>query len=66
MKLHVNGEILELSHSQTIKDVLKCIGLDNKPVVVELNERAIFPRDYAEKVVNDGDRLEIVTIAAGG
>jgi len=66
MKLQVNGEILELSHSQTIKDVLVCIGLDNKPVVVELNERAIFPRDYAETVVNDGDRLEIVTIAAGG
>ena len=66
MKLHVNGEIIELSHSKTIKDTLEYLGFDNKPVVVELNERAIFPRDYAETVLYDGDRLEIVTIAAGG
>jgi sulfur carrier protein ThiS len=34
--------------------------------VVELNEEAIFPRDYPTARIDDGARVEIVTLAAGG
>ena len=39
------------------------VGLD---VVVELDEQAVFPRDYPSILIQDGARVEIVTLAAGG
>ena len=50
----------------TVSDLLESIGFGGKPVVVELNEQAVFPRDYPSVRVEDGARIEIVTLAAGG
>ncbi len=46
--------------------LLESLGLAGKPVVAELNEQAVFPRDYPHTLVEPGARLEIVTLAAGG
>jgi sulfur carrier protein len=46
--------------------LLDLIGLGDKPVVVELNEQAVFPRDYAQTHVENGARIELVMLAAGG
>lgn len=46
--------------------LLASLGLADKPVVVELNAHAVFPRDYSQTLVAAGARLEIVTLAAGG
>lgn len=50
----------------TVAELLASVGLGGKPVVVELDERAIFPREFEQTVVNDGARVEVVTLAAGG
>ena len=50
----------------SVSDLLESIGFGGKPVVVELDEQAIFPRDYSGVRVEAGARFEIVTLAAGG
>lgn len=50
----------------TITGLLASLGLADKPVVVEHNKVALFPRDYDTTVLGDDDSLEIITIAAGG
>lgn len=50
----------------SLERLLESIGLAGKPVVVELNEQAVFPRDYSGTLVENGARVEIVTLAAGG
>jgi sulfur carrier protein len=50
----------------SLERLLESIGLAGKPVVVELNEQAVFPRDYSGTLVENGARIEIVTLAAGG
>jgi thiamine biosynthesis protein ThiS len=50
----------------SLERLLESIGLAGKPVVVELNEQAVFPRDYPGTLVENGARIEIVTLAAGG
>lgn len=50
----------------SLERLLESIGLAGKPVVVELNEQAVFPRDYSGTLVEEGARVEIVTLAAGG
>lgn len=50
----------------SVSQLLESIGLGDKPCVVERNQQALFPREYDKTKVQNKDRLEIITIAAGG
>lgn len=64
--IRLNGSPREIPSAMTLDSLLAHLGLSGKPVVVELNESAVFPREYATTTVSNGDRIEIVTLAAGG
>lgn len=66
MTIQLNGKKHTLDASLSVDSLLNSIGLGEKPVVVELNQQALFPREYATSTLQDGDQLEIITIAAGG
>lgn len=66
MSIIVNGTEHPLPQISTITGLLIALDIENKPVVVEHNKTAIFPRDYPTTSLNHGDQLEIITIAAGG
>jgi sulfur carrier protein len=66
MTIQVNGASRTAPASLTVRALLDELGLGGKPVVVELNRRAIFPREHAETRLEEGDVLEIVQITAGG
>lgn len=66
MNIYLNGKPHEIATAMALIDLLDRIGFGGKPVVVELDERAIFPRDYASTYVGEGARVEVVTLAAGG
>ena len=66
MKIQLNGEPREIDTAMSVSELLESLGFGGKPVVVELNEEAIFPRDYPGVRVEAGARIEIVTLAAGG
>lgn len=62
----LNGSEHSIESAVSISRLLETIGLAGKPVVVELDEQAIFPRDYSQTMVESGARVEIVALAAGG
>ena len=64
--IQLNGKPHPLPGPATLADLLATLGLAGKPVVVELDLEAVFPRDFATTSVRDGSRVEIVTLAAGG
>ena len=66
MKIILNGKDHPLDTVINVETLLASIGLANKPVIVELNKKALFPREYADSNLQDNDQLEIITIAAGG
>lgn len=66
MQIQLNGHPHPLEGEMTLGDLLESIGFGGKPVVVELDEQAVFPRDYPSIRIDDGARIEIVTLAAGG
>ncbi len=66
MTITLNGKPKELTDIANITALLVSLGLKGKPVVVEHNKSAIFPRDYDTTIVQDADRIEIINIAAGG
>lgn len=62
----LNGAPHPLANPLALDALLASLGLAGQPVVVELNQLAVFPRDYPRTVVDPGARIEIVTLAAGG
>jgi sulfur carrier protein len=66
MTITLNGSPHPLPQDTTVGGLLETLGLAGKPVVVELDGQAVFPRDHAQTLVKPGARVEIVTLAAGG
>jgi sulfur carrier protein len=66
MTITLNGTPHPLPQETTVERLLENLGLAGKPVVVELDGEAVFPRDHAQAAVKPGVRVEIVMLAAGG
>ena len=62
----LNGNPTPAATPLTIEALLASLGLAGKPVVVELNQQAVTPSSHPHAIVKNGDRVEIVTLAAGG
>ncbi len=62
----LNGRPHEIPGAMTLEQLLADLGLAGKPVVVELDGRAVLPREHPRTTVGPGARVEIVTLAAGG
>lgn len=66
IRVTVNGEQHRLAEGGTAYDLLISIGLASRPVAVEINE-VVVPRAALSKcVLQQDDRLEIVTLVGGG
>ena len=67
MKITLNGKANEEFDAPfSVTDLLEKLGLTGQPVLVELNEVALRPREFDEARVDDGAQLEIIRVAAGG
>ena len=62
----VNGRSIEAELPATVEQFLTSQGLPPRSVVVEHNGEAVAPSEFARRILNDGDRLEIVKVVAGG
>jgi sulfur carrier protein len=61
-----NGREISASVPCSIEQFLVTQGLPPRSVVVELNSEAVSPSEFSQRKLKSGDRLEIVTIVAGG
>jgi sulfur carrier protein len=66
MNITVNGQTREIPENSTLQALLADLGLAEKPVVIELNREALFPREYASTIIPNDAVIEIVVMAAGG
>ena len=69
MKLKVNGEekYIELENEKALLSrILELLGYRPKTIVVELNDLIINSTKWENKVLKEGDKLEIVSIVGGG
>lgn len=68
MKLHINGEekTFESAPQFTLATLIESLGMKPDRVAIELN-RDIVPRDrWADTILNEGDKLEVVHFVGGG
>ncbi len=66
IQIYVNGHARALPEAAGLETLLAEMGLLGKRVAVEIN-REIVPRArHRERVLRDGDRVEIVQAIGGG
>lgn len=66
VQIHLNGEPREVETDTTIVGLLDRSGFGGRRVAVEIN-REIVPRSvHAQRVLREGDRVEIVHALGGG
>lgn len=66
MKITLNGKPQDVPPASTVGELLASIGLGERPVVVELDQQALLPREHAAAVLREGSVVEVVQITAGG
>ncbi len=66
MKIQVNGKPHEFRDNGSLADLLKEFSANIEHVAVMINDK-IVKRSGADKtILKDGDRVEILTLVAGG
>ena len=66
MKLLVNGESWDVPEGLTVRGLVEYLGLTEGPVAVEVN-RAVVPRaQHGQRLVAEGDEIEVVHFVGGG
>ena len=61
-----NGKKIEATLPCSIEEFLVAQKLLPRSVVVEHNGEAVAPSEFSGRILKAGDKLEIVTIVAGG
>lgn len=61
-----NGQSVAAALPCSLEEFLVAQNLRPRSVVVEHNGEAVAPSEFARRRLQSGDRLEIVTIVAGG
>lgn len=69
--IKVNGKEIELEKATSVEVYLESAGYQMKRIAVELNGE-ILPKneyaknEYADRMLEDGDCMEVVTFVGGG
>jgi len=66
MNIVINGIKRNFTSSLTLETLLIELGHTNKKVAVEVNEEIIPRSELRNKLVVDGDKIEIINAVGGG
>ena len=64
--IHVNSEPRQFPDPLTVAELLELLGRDPKKLAVEVNETVVPRGEHPSRSLQDGDRVEIVTLVGGG
>lgn len=66
MPIIVNGQERDFIPNQSLHHLITSMNLDPALVVVELNLTIVPGASFIETILNDGDRLELLSFVGGG
>ena len=66
MSIFLNGESIDCAPGLTIADLIQARNLPLETILVERNGTALRRRDWPNEKLSEGDRIEILQVAAGG
>ena len=62
----INGALREVPDGLSVRSLLEFAGIAPRLVVVELNGAVVYPENWDDTAVKDGDELEVASFVGGG
>ena len=66
MRVWINGEPVEMNGVTNVAQLAAHYGFRANMVLIEHNSVALHQREWEERLLTDGDRVEFVRVVAGG
>ena len=66
LKISLNGETADAHDAKTIAELIERYQLPSQCILVEHNGLAVHRREWSERPVAEGDRIELIRVVAGG
>jgi len=66
LQIQLNGENHELAETCTLEELVRELSLAPQRVAIELNRSVVRREQWAQTILNEGDRVEIVHFVGGG
>jgi sulfur carrier protein len=66
MNVWVNGERAEVNGLTSVAELAEHYRLQPNSVLIEHNQIALHQREWIERKLTEGDRIEFVRVVAGG
>lgn len=65
IRVAINGEMRQV-RAGSVATLIEELGLEPATILIEHNGEALQRSEWAMRVVQDGDRFELLRVAAGG
>ncbi len=66
MQVSLNGAAQTLEEGTSLAAFLEAAGTPRQGVAVEVNQHLVRREDFAQRVLQAGDRIEVVGLVGGG
>ena len=66
MRILVNGEEAQIQGAANIAELAEKYQMPPQSVLIEHNGTALHSREWRQRILKDGDQIEIVRVVAGG
>ncbi|CAI4032728.1 Sulfur carrier protein ThiS [Nitrospira tepida] len=66
MQIHVNGQVRETTSGTTVADLLRELNITGERVAVEVNLDILERGQFGQRLLTEGDRVEIISFIGGG
>ena len=66
MKIALNGESVDTREAKTIAELIDHYRLPPQSILVEHNGLTVHRREWSERPLAEGDRVEFIRVVAGG
>jgi sulfur carrier protein len=66
LKVTVNGKAAEAEENASLRDFIETLREHSEGIIAELNEKVVSRDRWAETLLREGDRLELVSLVGGG
>ena len=66
MRISVNGKEADAQGAQTVAELIDRYEMPPQSVLIEHNGVALHRREWRQRALAEGDRIEIIRVVAGG
>ena len=66
MRVFINGETRELQEGESLMSFIKKEGVETKIMAAAINMQIVKKDDWEKRLLEDGDKLELLQFVGGG